>query len=378
MSRSAMSLLVATFVFACSVGHAQQAVHPDSLGLPGDNLNLYAVLKAFQESPTLEEFEKKLNSEESRINNLDLDGDGNIDYITVSDKVDGDVHTIVLQVPVTKTENQDVAVIVVDRSAENRVFIQVVGDEALYGKDYIVEPNYQSDPGVSEGETPNPGYQGRASGDDMLLDGTPVPVVRVTPAAVYQWPIIQYIYVPAYRPWISPWHFGFYPAWWRPWRPFYWHYYWGYHYHHYHFYFGHYRRWPMLRYPQVQARYFGSWRATSPIVSDRWRVGAFRHTYSHPDLRKEGVAQYRVEKRRELRIQRDRVRVQKESLRRSNRQERNGRIDPPVKKFDKSPGTVDKNPGGISPGARPGRGGKEPKSSGSQSERPRGTRERAK
>ena len=30
----------------------------DSLGLPGDNLNLYAVLKLFQESATLEGFEK--------------------------------------------------------------------------------------------------------------------------------------------------------------------------------------------------------------------------------------------------------------------------------------------------------------------------------
>ncbi|NSW95826.1 MAG: hypothetical protein HPY62_14045, partial [Bacteroidales bacterium] len=45
------------------------------LGLPGDNLNLYAVMKLFQESETLEGFERSLNDENSRINNLDLNGD---------------------------------------------------------------------------------------------------------------------------------------------------------------------------------------------------------------------------------------------------------------------------------------------------------------
>jgi len=46
----------------------------EKLDLPGDNLNLYAVLKLFQESETLEGFERKLNEEDSEINNLDLDG----------------------------------------------------------------------------------------------------------------------------------------------------------------------------------------------------------------------------------------------------------------------------------------------------------------
>jgi len=37
----------------------------DKLDLPGDNLNLYAVLKLFQESETLEGFERKLNEKRS-------------------------------------------------------------------------------------------------------------------------------------------------------------------------------------------------------------------------------------------------------------------------------------------------------------------------
>src|ERR1035437_1106049 len=69
-----------------------------SLGLPGDSLNLYAVMDLFQQSKTLEIFENELNDENSKINNLDLNGDGKIDYIKVIDKVDGKVHTITLQV----------------------------------------------------------------------------------------------------------------------------------------------------------------------------------------------------------------------------------------------------------------------------------------
>ena len=36
----------------------------EKLNLPGDNLNLYAVLNLFQESETLELFEKNLNAED--------------------------------------------------------------------------------------------------------------------------------------------------------------------------------------------------------------------------------------------------------------------------------------------------------------------------
>ena len=46
-----------------------------SLGLAGDNLDLYAVLTLFQKSKTIEDFEKSLNDQTTKINNLDLDLD---------------------------------------------------------------------------------------------------------------------------------------------------------------------------------------------------------------------------------------------------------------------------------------------------------------
>ena len=52
-----------------------------SLGLPGDNLDLYGVLTLFQSSKTIEAFEKSLNEQKTGLNNLDLDLDGKVDFI---------------------------------------------------------------------------------------------------------------------------------------------------------------------------------------------------------------------------------------------------------------------------------------------------------
>ena len=190
---------------------------PDEyLGLPGDNLNLYAVMKLFQESETLEGFERSLNDENSRINNLDLNGDNMVDYITISDYVDGNVHTIVLRALLTQNESQDVAVFTVEKLRNGEVQIQLIGDEALYGRNYIIEPIYA--------ETPNPGYTVRS------VNRANVAVVTTTYYDIAAWPMIRYIYHPSYVVWHSSWYWGYYPDYWNPWRSYYWHFYYGYHY----------------------------------------------------------------------------------------------------------------------------------------------------
>lgn len=253
---------------------------PDEyLGLPGDNLNLYAVMKLFQESETLEGFERSLNDENSRINNLDLNGDNLVDYLMVIDYVDGDVHTIVLQVAIDRYEKQDVAVFTVQKFRNGAVQIQLIGDEALYGKNYIIEPVYDE----NYAETPNPGYIGRR---DQAVP------VRTTTIVIESWPLVRYIYLPNYVVWRSAWYWGYYPAYWNPWRPYYWHYYYGYHYHWHPHYYMHYRKWDHFRYARYNDFYYSSIRSHSPHVSVRIRDGHYRTTYSRPELRSEGEALY--------------------------------------------------------------------------------------
>jgi len=52
----------------------------DSTGLPGDNFSLAGALELFKNATSLESFEKMINEESNKVNNLDLNGDGEIDY----------------------------------------------------------------------------------------------------------------------------------------------------------------------------------------------------------------------------------------------------------------------------------------------------------
>ncbi len=257
------------------------------LGLPGDNLNLYATMKLFQESETLEGFERSLNDQNSHINNLDLNGDNLVDYISVMDYVDGNVHTIVLRTELNSNETQDIAVFTVQRFDDGSAQIQLIGDEALYGKNYIVEPIY-----ADSQETPNPGYIGNTT---IITSTTPVAVTTYEVAA---WPIIRFIYNPGYVSWHSAWSWGYYPSFWNPWRPYYWHTYYGYHSHFNNYYFSHYRYWNHYRYHRYHDFYYSRVRSYSPKVTVRIREGNYRTTYSRPDLRKRGDDLYKRTARR--------------------------------------------------------------------------------
>jgi hypothetical protein len=275
-----MKKLIITSILALLItgaGATGTQDRPDEyLGLPGDNLNLYAVMKLFQESETLEAFEKNLNDENSRINNLDLNGDNLVDYITVSDYVDGNIHTIVLRAMLSRNESQDVAVFTVEKLRNGEVRIQLIGDEALYGQHYIIEPNYA--------ETPNPGYAGARSN---------VTVVTTTYYDVAAWPVIRFIFFPGYVVWRSSWYWGYYPFYWHPWRPWYWHYYYGYHYHWYPYYYGHYLHHNHYHYyAHYHDHYYKHIRYQSPSVYKGIREGRYNATYSRPDQRREGEALY--------------------------------------------------------------------------------------
>ena len=119
MNNSFLSYLVLAISLlsfpAFSQTESQTETDTTLLGLPGDNLDLFAVLDLFQKSPTIEDFEKSLNLEETGINNLDLDLDGKVDFIKVVTEQDGDDFTFILQVDVSEKEVQDVAVILISK-----------------------------------------------------------------------------------------------------------------------------------------------------------------------------------------------------------------------------------------------------------------------
>jgi hypothetical protein len=183
----------------------------DSTGLPGDNFSLQGALQMFQQASSIEEFEKLLNTENNHINNLDLNGDGDIDYVKVIDKSDKDAHAFVLQVPVSENENQDIAVIELEKTGDANAVIQIIGDEDIYGEEVIVEPDSGDGNDEKKTKASGPSYE------EFFFDEYPVIV------NVWLWPSVRFVYGPVYRPWVSPWRWRHYPTWWRPWRPLRWH-----------------------------------------------------------------------------------------------------------------------------------------------------------
>lgn len=253
---------------------------PVALGLPGDNLNLYAVLDIFQKSKTLEDFEKALNDADSKVNNLDLNNDGEIDYIDIDSQKEGNTHFIVLQVDVSSTETQDVAVIEVGKDKKNKVHVQIIGDEDLYGKNYIIEPS------DSVSGTPNPGYTG---GGTVIVNNNTTNNYNTgydqsyVSANVSVWPVVLYLFSPVYVVYRSPWHWGYYPPYWRPWRPVFYHDYWGYHGHYYNN--RYYRRSSYIRYPRYYNTY-SSRRNSSATVRVNRDNGRYNNVYNGRDYKR--------------------------------------------------------------------------------------------
>ncbi len=169
----------------------------------GDNFSLEGSLDLFKKSSTLENFESLLNVQSSDANNLDLNDDGEVDYIRVTDYVDGDVHAIVLQAVVSEEESQDIAVIEIEKSDEEYASLQIVGNDVLYGNDHIVEPF--DEVATSNGKGPSSEY-----------------VLSRVVINVWAWPSVRYIYSPKYVVYRSPFRWRVYPKLWRPWRPLTW------------------------------------------------------------------------------------------------------------------------------------------------------------
>ncbi|MGK2862918.1 MAG: hypothetical protein ACSLE0_13365 [Chitinophagaceae bacterium] len=187
----------------------------DSTGHPGDNFSLQGALEMFRKSGTPEEFEKLINSENNHVNNLDLNGDGETDYIRVIDKSDKDLHALVLQVSVSESESQDIAVIEIEKTGENSAILQIIGDEDIYGKEIIIEPEDNNRDNAYFRNL----YERSQHGPSVNYDDFHPRII----VNVWLWPSVRFIYAPVYRPWISPWKWRHYPAWWRPWRPLAWH-----------------------------------------------------------------------------------------------------------------------------------------------------------
>ncbi len=197
----------------------------------GEDLDLYGVLELFIVAEDLEAFEKALNDPKSEVNNLDLDGNGEVDYIRVEEHVEGNTHVIVLQVPLGENDYQDMATIEVEKLANEEYTLQAVGNEEIYGANYIVEPNPEGSPTSAQEKTtieievPSEyGYSLQPYGGEEAYAANSIAepsLASHSSAAVIvvrRIPVVIVIFSVGYSRYVSPWRWGHFPGWWSPWR----------------------------------------------------------------------------------------------------------------------------------------------------------------
>ncbi|MDD4969039.1 MAG: hypothetical protein PHT07_06380 [Paludibacter sp.] len=148
MKTKVASLLV-VFSFITTFCMAQEKITVEAQNNDiSNNLDLKAVATAFGESKNLEEFEQKLNDYDSQISNLDLNNDGQVDYLRVIEKNEEGIHLVEIQAVLDKDVYQDVASIIVEKDENDNPTVQVIGDPYIYGDNYVIEPSYLYTPSI--------------------------------------------------------------------------------------------------------------------------------------------------------------------------------------------------------------------------------------
>jgi hypothetical protein len=193
-------LLLVFFGIAGSFG--QENENPENAGA---NFSLEGALAMFKKANSLKNFERIINDKKNNVTNLDLNDDGEIDYINVDDIKKNNTHIIVLSTFLNETEKQDIATISIEKTGEAQAFLQIEGDKDLYAENTIIEPTEEKETLIESKE-----------------GGPNMPVIDILSLVVnvWFWPCVSYIYAPQYVIWTSPYRWSYRPNWWKPWHPY--------------------------------------------------------------------------------------------------------------------------------------------------------------
>jgi hypothetical protein len=151
MKTQLLVLALITTVFSTQIQGQNRTIVNAQNSEISDNLDLRVVASIFGDSRNLQDFEKKLNDPKLQISNLDLNNDGQVDYLRVIETVEKRTHIVVIQSIIDRDVYQDVATIEVEKNWKNNIQIQVVGNSYFYGQNYIYEPIYYSTPLIYAG-----------------------------------------------------------------------------------------------------------------------------------------------------------------------------------------------------------------------------------
>jgi len=156
-----------------TVSQAQPSdIDVQTADVPGFNVSEFANLLKVTKDPA--SIEQAINQPNNKINNLDLNGDGNIDYLKVVESAN---NTLTVIDETSATASQTIATLTVNPQSQT---LQVAGNQAYCGANYHYSTHY-------------------SVGDYLFMS------YLLSRHAFY----------------VTPYHYGYYPGFYRPYRSFY-------------------------------------------------------------------------------------------------------------------------------------------------------------
>lgn len=179
--RVSMAFMLMAFVVSCSSDKktSDKITIQAASVTASDGLDLQAVGEMVKKAKDAESLEQMLNGE-AGVNNLDLNEDGDVDYINVESYGEGAARGFSLYVNFSETETQEVASIDIEKGADGSAQVYMTGNDQIYGQNHSYHSHY--------------------SATDFIL--------------------MSYLFSPRYRPYHhSPYGYGYRPAYYHPYHP---------------------------------------------------------------------------------------------------------------------------------------------------------------
>lgn len=105
-------------------------------------LDLRAVGELLKKSQSPKEFEQLLNDKKSGVNNLDLNQDGKVDYIKVTEFGDDKIKGFSLTAEPSPGEVQEVATIKIEKNGDDKATVEYQGNPQIYGQNHYYQSSW--------------------------------------------------------------------------------------------------------------------------------------------------------------------------------------------------------------------------------------------
>ena len=115
---------------------AEYNVNVQTISSAADGLDLKAVGELVKKAKDAEHLERLLNDKKEEVNNLDLNEDGEVDYVKVTEYGDNQVKGFSLTAEPESGEEQEVATIEIEKSGEGQANVQIHGNRQIYGESH--------------------------------------------------------------------------------------------------------------------------------------------------------------------------------------------------------------------------------------------------